>query len=97
MTAGAEGGVVKDWLLNHIPESLMTFLLALLGWWVQRKIARSDALEARVQALERDKVTKENIEELRESLERTITHSNARVEARTDEILLHLAARRRDR
>lgn len=71
----------------------MTSLLATVGWWVQRKIARSEALEARITALERDKVTKADIEDLRESNNEAITRGFARVESRTDEILLHLAQR----
>lgn len=82
---------MKDWLLDHLPESLMGSVVGVIGWWMQRKIARADALEARVQALERDKVTRDDIDELREHIDASITRSLARVETRTDEILLHLA------
>lgn len=84
---------MKDWFFDHVPESFIAAMLSVVGWWVQRKIARADALEARIVALERDKVTKDNIEELRESMTSSITHAFARVETRTDEILLHLAQR----
>lgn len=84
---------MKDWILDHLPEAFVTSLLTALGWWVQRKIARSEALEARITALERDKVTKADIEDLRESMNHTITLGNTRIESRTDEILLHLAQR----
>jgi hypothetical protein len=82
---------VRGWFESHVPESLMAAFFAAVGWWVQRKIARADALEDRIQALERDKVTKADVEELRESMVASITNSFARVESRTDEILLHLA------
>lgn len=84
---------MRDWLEAHVPESVLAALLSLVGWWVQRKIARSERLEERVAALERDKVTKADIRDLRESMEDTVTRSSARVESRTDEILLHLARR----
>jgi hypothetical protein len=84
---------MKDWLLEHIPESLTAAFFAVIGWWVQRKIARSEALEVRIQALERDKATKTDIDDLREHIDASITRSLARVETRTDEILLHLARR----
>lgn len=86
---------MKEWLENHLPESLLAAFFAIVGWWVQRKIARADALEARIAALERDKVTKADIDDLRESVDRTIERSFARIESRTDEILLHLAERDR--
>lgn len=88
---------MKDWLIDHAPESILGLIASVLGWWIQRKIARSDALEARVIALERDKATRGDIEALREHIDRSIASSSARVEMRTDEILLHLAARRGDR
>jgi copper homeostasis protein CutC len=84
---------VKDWLANHLPESLLGIFATLVGWLAQRAINKVDAQEERIAALERDKVTKENIEELRESMNASITHAFARVETRTDEILLHLARR----
>jgi hypothetical protein len=82
---------VKDWLLDHLPESLATAFFSVLGWWMQRKLARADALEARVVALERDKVTKENIDELRESVVQQIANNQTRTEDRLERIWQHLA------
>lgn len=82
---------MKDWLAAHIPESFVVAFFGLVGWWVQRKIAKTEALEARVLALEKDKVTRDDIDDLREHIDASITRSLARVETRTDEILLHLA------
>jgi hypothetical protein len=84
---------LKDWLLDHLPESFVTAFLGALGWWVQRKVAHADALEKRVAALESDQVTSGDISALREHIDRSISGSLARVEQRTDEILLYLARR----
>lgn len=82
---------MKDWILDHLPESIVAAFVGLVGWLAQRAIRKVDAQEARIALLERDSVTKETIDELRESMTSSITHAFARVETRTDEILLHLA------
>jgi CTP:molybdopterin cytidylyltransferase MocA len=84
---------MKDWLIAHLPDPILTAVFAVVGWWMQRKVARSEALEARVAALEQQRVTKDDFDELRESMNATFTNGIERVERRTDEILLHLAQR----
>jgi hypothetical protein len=81
----------REWLENHLPESVLAAMFAIVGWWIQRKIARSEALEARIAALEKDGAKRGDIEALREHIDTSITRAVARVETRTDEILLHLA------
>lgn len=84
---------MKDWLQAHLPESIFALVTALVGWLAQRAIAKVDRHEDRLAELERNSVTKETIDELRQSMNFSITHAFARVESRTDEILLHLAQR----
>lgn len=84
---------MKDWLVDHLPESLIAAMLSVIGWWVQRKLARNDAFEARITALERNRVTKEDFDELRESMNATFVNGMQRIENRTDQILFHMAKR----
>lgn len=84
---------MREWLENHLPESVFAAIVALVGWLAQRAIHKVDAHEARLAELEKNSVTKETIDELRQSMNYSITHAFARVESRTDEILLHLAQR----
>jgi hypothetical protein len=86
---------MKDWLLNHLPESLVTAFASLVGWIAHRAITKVDAQEARIRSLEESRVKREDLEDLREAFNATLTHSLARIESRTDEILLHLAERER--
>lgn len=85
---------MKDWLAAHLPESVAALLAVLTGWFTQRgNRIRSHA--RRISKLESDRVTREDFDELRESMNATFTNGIERVERRTDEILLHLAARDR--
>lgn len=83
---------MKDWLVNHLPEALLTAVFAVVGWWVQRRIARAEKLEARIVLLERDSVTKETIDELRESMTQQIAHNQTRTEDRLERIWQRLAS-----
>jgi hypothetical protein len=87
----------KEWLENHLPESLITAFATLVGWLAHRAIRKVDEQEDRIARLERDSVTKQSIDDLRVQLDRSITSALARVESRTDEILLHLASQDRNR
>jgi hypothetical protein len=71
---------MKDWLIAHLPDPILTAVFAVVGWWMQRKVARSEALEARVAALEQQRVTKDDFDELRESMNATFTNGIERVE-----------------
>lgn len=84
---------MKDWLADHLPESLLGLFATLVGWLAQRTISKVDAQEARIANLEKKQATREDLEELREAMNGTLTRSLARIESRTDEILLHLASR----
>lgn len=83
---------MTDWIAAHLPESLVTAFASLVGWLAHRAIKKVDEQEARLAALERDSVTKADLEDLRESHSQAITHACARIETRTDQILLHLAS-----
>ena len=82
---------MKEWLLEHIPESIAAFLVTVVGWMAQRAIAKVDRQEERIAALERDRVTKQDFDELRESMNATFTHGMDRIERRTDQILFRMA------
>jgi hypothetical protein len=85
---------MKDWLVDHLPESLIAAMLSVIGWWVQRKLARNDAFEARIAALERKTVTKDDFDELRESMNATFVNGGMqRLERRADQILFHMMKR----
>lgn len=85
----------KNWLLQHLPESITTLIAGFIAWLARRAIAKVDAQEDRIAALERSTVTKDDFDELRESMNATFTNGIERVERRTDEILLHLAGKER--
>jgi hypothetical protein len=71
---------MKDWLLDHIPGSIAAFLATLVGWLAQRAIAKVDAQEDRIAALERKTVTKDDFDELRESMNATFVGGMQRLE-----------------
>lgn len=82
---------MKDWLANHVPESVVAFILAIVGWFAQRAIAKVDAHEARIASLERVTVTKDDFDELRESVVAQIANNQTRTEDRLERIWQHLA------
>lgn len=82
---------MKDWILDHLPESIVAAFVGLVGWLAQRAIRKVDAQEERIRLLERDSVTKETIDELRESVTAQIAHGQTRTEDRLERIWQHLA------
>lgn len=86
---------MKDWFLAHLPESIVSAFATLVGWLAHRAIRKVDEQEERIKHLENSHATREDLEDLRESMNHTLTNSLARIESRTDEILLHLAERDR--
>jgi hypothetical protein len=82
---------MKEWLVNHLPESIAGLIATVAGWLAQRAITKFDRQEARISALERQTVKKEDLDELRESMNSTFTHGMERIERRTDQILFHMA------
>jgi hypothetical protein len=83
---------VKEWILAHLPESIVGVLVGLVGWLAQRAIAKVDRQEARIAALENKSVTKEDLAELRESMNSTFVNGMTRLEMRQDQILFHIAS-----
>lgn len=81
---------MKDWLAAHLPESVVTIIAFVTAWFTQRG-ARLRAHHKRIQKLETERVTREDFDELRESMNATFTNGMDRLERRTDEILLHMA------
>lgn len=84
---------MKDWLLDHLPESFLGAFAAIVGWIAHRAVARVDALETRTADLEKKQATRDDLEDLREAMNGTLTRSLARIESRQDEILMMLAQR----
>lgn len=81
---------VKDWLAAHLPESATVTIGAIGAWWTQRG-SKLRSLARRVTKLENDRVTREHVDELRESLNASIAHNQIRTEERLDRIWEHLA------
>lgn len=82
---------MKDWLANHLPESIWTAFGGLILWFAQRAIAKVDAYEARIASIERVAVTKDDFDELRESVVAQIANNQTRTEDRLERIWQHLA------
>lgn len=81
-----------NWILDHLPESIGALVVSLVGWLAQRAIRKVDRQEDRLTALEKNAVTKDDLAELRESMNSTFIHSMERIERRTDQILFHIAS-----
>jgi hypothetical protein len=84
---------VNDWLLDHLPEWIAGALVGIAAWFAQRAISKVDAQEERIAALERKTVTKDDFDELRESMTSTFVNGMQRLEMRQDQILFHMAKR----
>jgi hypothetical protein len=84
---------MKDWLFDHLPESFVGLIVTVMGWLAQRAIAKVDAQEERIAALERKTVTKDDFDELRESMNATFLNGMQRLELRQDQILFRMAKR----
>ncbi len=76
-----------NWLSQHLIEVLMATLLALIAWQLKRFISTQDSHASRIGELEKDRVTRDHIDELRSSLMATISQNHERTESRLDRIL----------
>lgn len=84
---------MNDWIIEHLPESIAGIFVSVVGWFAHRAIGKVDAQEGRIAALERKAVTKEDFDELRESMNATFINGMQRLEARQDQILFHMMKR----
>lgn len=79
------------WLEQHVVEVLIAILLAVIAFSMRRFIATQDAHGERIKALETDRVTRDDFDELRHSLTATAAQNHELVTARLDRILEHMA------
>ena len=84
---------MKEWFLEHITEWFFAAFGGIVLWLANRSIKKVDALEERCAALERKTVTKDDFDELRESMNSTFVNGMQRLEMRQDQILFHMAKR----
>lgn len=80
------------WFTQHGIETLIALLLGVIAYGLRRFIATQDAHGERLNALEADRVTRDDFDELRHSLTATATHNQERTESRLDRILESMAA-----
>jgi hypothetical protein len=78
---------MSTWLSQHLVELLIATLLAIIAWSIRRFVTIVDSHEIRITALERDGVTRDQIDELRHSLMATMTQNHERTEQRLDRLL----------
>lgn len=74
-------------------EWIGTALLSILGWLGVDIVRKFRGHGRRLAALEREHVTRADLDKLRDELSDTVTSACGRIESRTDDILLHLAKR----
>ncbi len=80
-----------EWLKQHLVGVGIAGLLALIAWLLRRGVGKVDGHEARIAGLEKDRVTRDDLDELRASLTATVAHAQERTETRLDRILERLA------
>lgn len=79
--------------IGHLPEAIGAASAAVGAWFAARG-ARLRALARRVTRLEKERVTRDDFDELRSSLTASISHNQQRTEERLDRIWEHLAGGR---
>jgi hypothetical protein len=84
---------MKEWFADHIAAWFYAAFGGLVIWIAKRATAKVDAQESRIALLELQQVKREDLDSLRRSVDEALTRTCARIESRTDEILLHMARR----
>jgi hypothetical protein len=82
---------MAPWLAQHLVELLIAGLLGLAIYNLRRLVTEQDDHGKRITALETNRVTRDDFDELRSSLMATATQNHERVEQRLDRILERLA------
>jgi hypothetical protein len=77
---------MNDWLAQHLIEVVIAALVGLAAWLLRRFVGGVDSHERRIGALEQDRVTREDFDELRASLTATAAHNQERTETRMDRL-----------
>lgn len=65
-----------------------------VGWWIKRQVSRLDAQDDRINALERDHVTRREMRGLQEHLEKTVKESETHIVNRIDNLYQRLSERK---
>lgn len=84
---------MKEWFLDHIAEWFFAAFGGLSLWLVNRSVKKVDRLDERLTLVERKTVTKDDFDELRESMNATFVNGMQRLEARQDQILFRMMKR----
>ncbi len=80
-----------DWLDQHGIEALIAGLLTVIAFGFRRFAAAQDKNTADIAELQKNRVTRDDFDELRSSLMATATQNHNRLEERLDRIWQHLS------
>lgn len=82
---------MAPWLAQHLVELLIASLVGLAVYNLRRLVTSQDDHDRRIVALETDRITRDDFDELRHSLTATAANNQTRVEQRLDRIMERLA------
>lgn len=82
---------MAPWLSQHLVELLIASLVGLAVYNLRRLVEGQDDHGKRIVALETDRITRDDFDELRHSLTATAVNNQMRVEQRFDRIMERLA------